>query len=56
MTVKPDWLQLESPGVKAEARTLTPTQAQTLRDLQRKVFGTYLQLSQLLKDLDLLVR
>jgi hypothetical protein len=56
MTVKPDSLQLEPPGVKATARTLTPIQAQTLRDLQRKVFGTYLQLSRLLKDLDLLVR
>lgn len=35
---------------------LTASQVQTLRDLHRKVKGSYLQLTQLLDELDLLMR
>lgn len=37
-------------------KILSPAQQQTLKDLHRKVKGTYLQLTQLLDELDLLLR
>lgn len=39
-----------------QAHVLSAAQAQTLRDLHRKVKGTYMQLTQLLKELALLDR
>jgi hypothetical protein len=37
-------------------KALTEAQVQALKDLHRKVKGSYLQLSQLLDELDLLMR
>lgn len=45
-----DGSRLRHAGVLSEA------QQQTLRDLHRKIKGTYLQLTQLLDELDLLMR
>jgi len=41
---------------RRQEKVLSAEHVQTLRDLHRKVKGTYLQLSQLLDELDLLMR
>lgn len=41
---------------RRQEKVLSEAHVQTLRDLHRKVKGTYLQLSQLLDELDLLMR
>ena len=41
---------------RGQEKVLTAAQVQTLRDLHRKVKGSYLQLTQLLDELDLLMR
>lgn len=41
---------------RRQEKVLSEAQVQTLRDLHRKVKGSYLQLTQLLDELDLLIR
>lgn len=41
---------------RRQEKVLNEAQVQALRDLHRKVKGSYLQLSQLLDELDLLMR
>ncbi len=41
---------------RRQEKVLSEHQIQTLRDLHRKVKGSYLQLTQLLDELDLLMR
>lgn len=51
-----EWGGQHSHEEERKEKVLSVPQLQTLRDLHRKVKGTYMQLTQLLDELDILIR